>query len=230
MKRLFITGLVILLPVTLTILIVIFIFNLLTDPFVGIVSGILNYYGLMENGFWFLNGSQLQRYISQILILGILFGFTVLLGVVARWVFFHYFLRFGERILHQIPLISSIYKTSQDIIKTIFASKSKSFKQVVMIPFPSSKTYSIGFLTCEKLPKVKEGEQVAVFVPTTPNPTSGFLLMVSREDVIYLNMKIEEALKYVISCGVTVPSYRTLSEEEALALLQKGSSSELKTH
>lgn len=219
LKKFFVTGLVILLPLTLTLVIVAFIFNLLTDPFVGMVSGILKHFDLLEGGFWIFSGQELQRYGSQILILVALFLFTAFLGYVARWVFFHYFFRFGEKILNRIPFISTIYKTSQDVINTIFTSQTNSFKQVVMVHFPSKESYTIGLITRESIPQLeKEESYVAVFVPTTPNPTSGFLLMAKQKDLIYLDMKIEEALKYVISCGVIFPNFRQLSEKEVQAL------------
>lgn len=131
------------------------------------------------------------------------FFFTVSLGLFARWFFFHYLVRLWETMLAKIPFISSVYKTCQDIIYTLFASSSNSFKQVVMAPFPSPDTRAIGFVTNENIPAIKgEDVLVAVFVPTTPNPTSGFLMIFKEKDLTYLDMKVEDALKYVISCGV----------------------------
>ncbi len=216
MKRYFITGLVILLPLALTIAIVAFIFNLLTEPFAGIVNAILGHYGLLENGFLWLSAAQLQHFVSQVLILILLFFFTIGLGFVARWFFFHYLLRFWDYVLHRIPLISSIYKTSQDVIKTMFTSKNQSFKQVVMVRFPNSDTYSIGLVTRDNLPGLTQdsGNLTAVFVPTTPNPTSGFLMMYKETDLIYLDMRVEDAFKYIISCGVIPAPFHTTTKEE----------------
>lgn len=206
MKKYFITGLVILLPVALTLAIVIFIINLLTQPFVGIFKSIMGHYRIFDGGFLFFTTDQLQVIFSQILILILLFFFTVALGLLARWFFFHYIIGAWDALLHRIPFISSVYKGSKDVINTIFTSNTSSFKQVVMVPFPRQETYSIGLVTREEIkeinPKEPETEYVAVFVPTTPNPTSGFLMMFKRTDLIYLDMKVEEALKYIISCGV----------------------------
>lgn len=203
-KAYFLTGMVILLPLALTLAIVIFLFNLFTEPFVGIVKSLLGYYNLLHSGFLFLSADQTQKLFSRLIILVLLFFFTLSLGVIARWFFFHYLVRFWERALAKIPFINSLYKTCQDIIQTLFASSSNSFKQVVMVPFPSSGTLAIGLVTNESIPpfdKIKE-PLIAVFVPTTPNPTSGFLMMFREEDLVYLDMKVEDALKYIISCGV----------------------------
>lgn len=216
-KAYFITGMVILLPLALTLAIVIFLFNLLTEPFVGIVKSVLGHYNLLQSGFLFLSSDQIQKLFSQLIILVLLFFFTVSLGLVARWFFFHYLVRFWERMLAKIPFISSVYKTCQDIIQTLFASSSNSFKQVVMVPFPSPDTMAIGLVTNENIPAIdKEKEPlIAVFVPTTPNPTSGFLMMFREEDLVYLDMKVEDALKYVISCGVINTPLNPISKEMA---------------
>jgi len=224
-KTYFITGLVILLPLALTLAIVIFIVNMLTAPFLDVVKAFFDHYSLFQEGFLFLTSNQVQKIISQIIILALLFFSTVGLGVLARWFFFHYLLRIWERIVARIPFIRSIYKTSQDVIKTLFAGSSNSFKQVVMVPFPDTETFAIGFVTRDNIPPVGRIKEslVAVYVPTTPNPTSGYLMMFKEESLIYLDMKVEDALKYVISCGVIETTLTPISKEEALALQQKKS-------
>lgn len=209
MKKYFVTGLVILLPVAFTIAVVAFFVSFLTNPFLEFVQAIFTRYQLFNHGF--LSGPQVQKIIAQILILIVIFSFTLLLGVIARWVFFHYLLLFGEYLVHRIPFISSIYKTSQDIINTLFASKAQSFKQVVVIQMFNG-SQCIGFVTGENVIGLTSESLVAVFVPTTPNPTSGFLIMAKKENLIFLDMKVEEALKYVISCGVIVPNFKCLTD------------------
>lgn len=221
MKRYFLTGLAILLPLALTLLIISFIFNFLTEPFVGFVRDILEYFGLLEAKFLFLSPVQLQTLVSKIIILALLFFFTVTLGLLARWIFFRFLLKWWDSLIHRIPFVSSIYKTSQDVIKTVFESKTKSFKQVVLVPFPSQESRSVGLVTGENLSGLPQSEKeniVAVFVPTTPNPTSGFLMMFNAKELVYLDMKVEEALKYIISCGVIMTSFKTISPEVARAI------------
>lgn len=216
MRKYFVTGLVLLLPLALTAIIVLFLFNLLTEPFVGVASSILRRYGWFSDGFLFMSAEEAVLVISRILILLLLFFTTVLLGMLARVVFMHYIIRVWEYVVSRIPLVRSIYKTSQDVIRTIFTSDTSSFKQVVMVSFPNSDTHSLGLVTREHLeglpPQLGE-KRVAVFVPTTPNPTSGFLMLFEPEDIIYLDMTVEEALKYVISCGVIATPFKNSVRE-----------------
>lgn len=199
MKKYFITGLVILLPLTLTLWVVSFVFNLLTQPFLGITNSILNYYNLFNN-------PELQAILSKILIIIVLFVFTVFLGFVARWIFVHYMIHFWEHLIHRIPFVSTIYKASQDIIQTIFSKDANAFKKVVMIPFPTPESRTLGLVTVETLSglsdNLSDGDHMVVFVPTTPNPTSGFLVIVKKDSVIPVDMKVEDAFKFIISCGV----------------------------
>lgn len=217
MKKSFITGLVILLPLATTIFIVAFAFNFLTGPFAGVLYPLFNYYQLFENGFWFWSSEQIRQYVSQLLVFAFLFLFTISLGAIARWFFIHYLIQFWDLILYRIPIVRTIYKTCQDVIKTIFASETKSFKQVVMVPFPSAETYALGLVTRDDLPiesSPKLESLVAVFVPTTPNPTSGFLLMFDKKDLIYLDMRVEDAFKYIISCGVIQAPFKSLVPDQ----------------
>lgn len=209
-KKYFVTGLAILLPVTLTLVVVAFVFNLLTEPFLGLAQAILGETGLLHTGLLFLSAEQLQTLLSQFLILIVLFFFTVSLGLFARRFFIRYIIHGWDYIIHRIPFIRTIYKACQDVITTIFGSKTSAFKQVVMVRFPSQDTQTIGLITREELPGLERlgSDLVVVFVPTTPNPTSGFLTIVKRSDVVPLDMKVEDAFKYVISCGVIMPSLR----------------------
>jgi len=119
-------------------------------------------------------------------------------------------MKIGDTILHNIPVISTVYKTSQELIQTILTTSNKSFKQVVLVPFPTPDSWSIGLVTRDDIEIEK---RVAVFVPTTPNPTSGFLVMFTRDQIIPLDMKVEEALRYVISCGVLMTPIRKMNGE-----------------
>jgi uncharacterized membrane protein len=220
MKKSFITGLILLLPLVLTAMIVVFVVNLFTKPFIGVVDNFFQTFGLFQEGFLFLSAKQLQHLIAQVGILVALFFFIVLLGMIARWFVVHYLIRFGDFILNKIPFVNSIYKTSQDVIKTIFASETKSFKQVVLVPFPSPSSKSIGLVTKEEI-EVDGKTRIAVFVPTTPNPTSGFLMLYERESLVWLDMTVEEAFKYVISCGVIISPFKTVSYKEAKELEKK---------
>lgn len=199
MKKYFVTGLVILLPLAVTFFLVFFIINFLTEPFVGFIEQFL------ENKLWYIHYRRTIHFFLQIVLLFGFFFFTVLLGFLARIVVFKSLLSIYDYFLHRIPVIKTVYKATQQVIKTIFGTSSRSFKQVVMVPFPQKGSYCLG-LVSGSAPTVSQNtlEQtlVTVFIPTTPNPTSGFLVMYNEKDVVYLDMKIEDAFKYIISCGV----------------------------
>lgn len=208
MKKHFITGLVILLPLAVTIAVVVFLVNFFTKPFVGFVSEHIKNLPGLTNGFLFLTQDQMIRYGSRILILIVLFFVTIGLGFVARWFLLNSLIHFTDSVLTRIPLVSTVYKTSQDIIKTLFVSDKKSFKQVVMVPFPRPGVFMIGLIARESPPMCSNAAQkslISVLVPTTPNPTTGFLMMFEEKDIIYLDMKPEDAIKYIVSCGVIIP-------------------------
>ncbi len=209
MKKHFITGLVFLLPLVVTIAVIIFLVNFLTQPFIGIVSSVLTKFNIINKGFLFLSPEQFLRYSSQFIILILLFLFTVGLGMITRWFFIHYLFRFGDRVLNRVPIVNTVYKTTQDIIKTLFVSDNNSFKQVVMVPLPRDDIFVLGLISRESpetCSQAAKQELISVLVPTTPNPTTGFLLMVKKSDLIYIDMKPEEAIKYIVSCGVIVPT------------------------
>lgn len=217
MKKYFATGLVILLPVTLTLVFIMFIFNLLTAPFQDLTKAILEHTGLGSNGFLFLNASQFQNLLSKIFIIIALFFFTLLLGFLGNKYFFNAFIDFWEHLLRKIPLVNSIYKACQDLITTIFGSKSSAFKQVVLVQFPNPETHTLGFITRDNMPNLKDPsgpDLIAVFIPTTPNPTSGFLTIFKKENIIPLDISVEEAFKYIISCGVIMAPFKKLDNEQ----------------
>jgi uncharacterized membrane protein len=208
MKKYFITGLIILLPLAVTIAVIGFIINFLTGPFIGLVSSILSRMHIINSGFLFLTPDQVLRYGSKLLILILLLILTIGLGILTRWFFMNALLKLSDKVLHRIPLVNTVYKTTQDIIKTLFVSDKNSFKQVVMVPFPRPDVFALGLIARES-PRVcsdaAEKQLISVLIPTTPNPTTGFLLMYERKDLILLDMKPEDAIKYIVSCGVIIP-------------------------
>lgn len=212
MKKHFITGLVILLPLVVTIMVLVFLINFLTQPFIGIVSSLLKQFDIINHGFLFLTPEQVIRHGSQAIILLLLFLLTVCLGMIARWFLINSFFKLGDRILQKVPIVNTVYKTTQDIIKTLFVSDKNSFKQVVMVAFPRPGSYVLGLIARESptsCSQAAKSDLVSVLIPTTPNPTTGFLLMFKKEELIYLDMKPEDAIKYIVSCGVIVPPEAT---------------------
>lgn len=208
MKKYFLTGLVLLLPIVLTIIIIAFVVRFLTNPFVGFVSHFLSGSSLGERGFYLLHGEKLITLTSQLIILVFLFFFILLLGMLARWFFIHWLISAGEYIVHKLPLVNKVYKTSKEIVSHLFGQDKKSFKQVVLVPFPKQGIYTLGFLSEIAPHEIIEAtghEMVSVFVPTTPNPTTGFTVIFNVKDIYYLKMKPEAAIKFIVSCGIVHP-------------------------
>jgi uncharacterized membrane protein len=208
MKKHFLTGLAILLPLAVTVAVLNFLINLLTKPFIGLVSSIVCRIPFPSNHSILFSQENIIHYTSKILILITLFLLTMFLGVVTRWFIVKELFHLGDKILHRIPVINTVYKTTQDIMKTLLSSDKKSFKQVVMVPFPHRDTFVIG-LVARDAPELCSSKTntdlVTVLVPTTPNPTTGFLLMYPRSELIYIDMRAEDAIKYIVSCGVITP-------------------------
>jgi uncharacterized membrane protein len=204
MKKYFLTGLVILLPVTVTIWIFVLIVRFLTRPFMGIVTPLLRQ--LPEHGIW--TSERGIQAASELIILIALFLLTLFLGLIARRFFFHSLFNFGDRILYRIPLVNKVYKTAKEIVLSLFASQGNSVKQVVLLPFPYKESYCLGLIsgTSPETCSTMAGESlVSVFIPTAPNPMTGFLVMIPKKELIYLEMKSEDAIKYVVSCAVITP-------------------------
>lgn len=204
MKKYFVTGLVILLPVTMTVYISLFFLNFLTDPFVEFFRPFFDYFVETDQRVLFLSLEQLVQYFSRIIILVLLFFSIVLIGILVRHFFLNYVISISDKIIHKIPLVNTIYKTSKEVISTIFQDQTSNFKQVVLVPYPCAKTLTLGLITQNDVSYVDSSlnGKSAVFVPTTPNPTSGFLLMYDQDQIIRLKMTPEEALKMIISCGI----------------------------
>ncbi len=208
MKKYFLTGLAILLPLAITIAVVSFIINMLTDPFIGIVRPIVCHFQIGEKGFLFLDQEQVIVYTSKLLILVLLFGFTVLLGMIGRWYAIRTALQLGDRLLHRIPIVNTVYKTTKDIIHTLFSPEKETFKKVVLVPFPRKGIYTLALISTDapQICSEKAGQPlVTVLIPTTPNPTTGFLLMYPAADLIPIDMRPEQAIKYIVSCGMITP-------------------------
>jgi uncharacterized membrane protein len=120
------------------------------------------------------------------------------------------FLAASERQLGRVPFLGAVYRGSKQLTETLFAPGSKSFRNVVLIRWPHRDARALAFVTGTTLGEVQEKteeELVCVFLPTTPNPTSGFILMVPRDDVVELDMTIDEAFRMIVSLGVVVPEW-----------------------
>ena len=117
-------------------------------------------------------------------------------------------LKAGERILNKMPVVRSIYGAIKQIMETVMSTNSESFREVVLVEYPRKGIWVIGFVTGETKGEVQtlnKEKLINVFIPTTPNPTSGFLLFLPKKDLVYMAMKVEDAVKMVISGGIVTP-------------------------
>ena len=135
----------------------------------------------------------------------------VITGVLAANIVGRSMVGLWESLLERIPVVRSVYSASKNFAEIVFSDSSQSFKKVLLIEYPRKGLYSLAFQTSSELGEVqgRTGEAVVcTFVPTTPNPTSGFIIIVPRKNVIELDMEVDEALKMIISLGVVVPTWR----------------------
>ncbi len=152
-------------------------------------------------------------------LLGMLFTFVVIifLGVIARHLFGGEFQRAWERLLARVPVARSIYGGVKQLVEAIFTSSSQAsrFNRVVLIEYPRRGVYALAFTTGPAkgiLQEVMEQEMINCFVPTTPNPTSGFYLLVPEDDLIQINLSVEDAFKLVMSAGLVTPETVPLAD------------------
>jgi len=156
--------------------------------------------------------------------------FLILLGMAAANFFGRQLISLGERIVDRMPVVRTIYGTLKQIFETVASQSSMSFREVVMVEYPRKGIWAIAFVTAPTKGEIAdkhERDMVNLFLPTTPNPTSGFLLFVPREDCVFLDMSVEEGVKYVISAGLVTP---TQSREGPISVVDSSTARRLATH
>jgi uncharacterized membrane protein len=151
-------------------------------------------------------------------------GLITLIGAIAAGFMGRWVIRLGEGILNRMPVVRSIYGATKQILETVISTQSDAFREVVLVEYPRRKLWVIGFVTGAtkgEVARLVPGSNVNVFIPTTPNPTSGFLLFCPVKDIVYLNMSVEEAVKLVVSGGIVSPLDRGMDKKAAVKNLVK---------
>ena len=143
--------------------------------------------------------------------------FTIMVGWIAKGFLGRSLIRFAENMVQNVPVVRSIYSGVKQIAETVFAQSERSFEKACLLEYPRKGIWAIGFISTTAKGEVANramtsGDLVSVFVPTTPNPTSGFLLFFPREDIIELDMSVEDAAKLVISAGLVYPNPKDPSQ------------------
>jgi uncharacterized membrane protein len=132
-------------------------------------------------------------------------------GILGRWI-----IRFSEHLLARMPVVRNIYSAIKQIMETVMAQQSSAFREVVLIEYPRRGIWAVGFITggtVGEVQNITDDKMVNIFLPTTPNPTSGFLLFLPEKDVYRLSMTVEEGIKMVISAGIVTPPDRRPSSD-----------------
>lgn len=145
--------------------------------------------------------------------LGVILAFVVVLGtgLLTANLLGQRIVRFWEELLNRIPVVKSIYGSVKQVSDTVLSDSGQAFRQALLVRFPHTEAWTVAFMTgtpAQEIAELLAEEHVSVYVPTTPNPTSGYFMVVRKADTIELNMSVDEALKYVISMGVVSPSPR----------------------
>ena len=145
----------------------------------------------------------------------------ILVGAATAGFFGRLWARISEQILGRMPVIRNIYGAVKQILETVLAQQSKAFREAVLVEYPRRGIWAIAFITGRtegEVQNITEEECINIFLPTTPNPTSGFLLFVPKKDLVHLDMNVEEAIKMVISGGIVTPPDRRPESEKAIKL------------
>lgn len=183
-------------------MVAVFLFDLFTQPFVPIIEAIFDKLSLTLS-------PETTLLLSRLTALVFLFIFITFLGMIASHFLFTSLAKVANYILFRIPFVNTIYKTCRDILSALFATDGKQgFKEVVSVPFPAPPHLAVGLSSGSAPPECEEkaGEElITVFSPTAPHPISGFLFLVPKKDVHTLEMTKEEAIKFLLSCGVVYP-------------------------
>lgn len=209
MKKYILAGLLVWLPLAITIWVLHAVLNTLDGVFESLLSGLQLVLPTAAADF--------VQVLKAIPGLGVIVMFAALLatGIFATNMAGQWALRQGNRLLGHIPIVKSIYSSVKQVSDTLFSSSGNAFREAVLVQYPREGSWTIAFVTGKPGGEAAHhlhGDYLSLYVPTTPNPTSGFFLMVPRKDVIALAMTVDEALKYIISMGVVAPPTQIVTE------------------
>ena len=201
-RNYFLTGIIVTAPIAITFAVAMWVINWIDSKVVPLIPSSYNPQEILQQHTGF--------HIPGIGLLVVFIGLT-LIGFLAAGLLGRFVVRVGENLLNRMPIIRSVYGALKQIFETVLRSSSRSFREVALIEYPRRGIWAIGFITTKTTGEVRseiKEEVVNVFLPTTPNPTSGFLLFVPRKDLIILDMSVEEAIKMIVSAGIVTPPSR----------------------
>ncbi len=204
----FLSGLILLAPVGVTVFVINFLLSVLGRPFSKLF-------------FFYVDDATFERYpwmgyLLTVVSACIVVVMITLFGWFSRKIFGRFFVAWFEKFMGSVPLVRSVYVTVRQIVDTVAKSNKAIFNTTVLIEYPRKGVYAIGFLTGDAQGEIQEKTSaylLNVFLPTTPNPTSGFLLLVPKEEVILLDMPVADGMKAIISGGAVMPQWLPKKEE-----------------
>jgi uncharacterized membrane protein len=202
-KKYIVAGLLVWLPLAVTVWVLMWVLGLMNSVFDWLLLAASAMLPLSAQ-----TGLDDLRRIPGLSVLVMVAG-LLLTGVFAANVLGQWWLRQWDRLMGRIPIVKSIYSSVKQVSDTLFSSSGNAFREAVLVQYPRAGSWTIAFVTGrpggEVALQLGGAEHLSLYVPTTPNPTSGFFLMVPRTDVVPLQMSVDEALKYIISMGVVAP-------------------------
>jgi uncharacterized membrane protein len=202
LKKYLVAGLLVWLPLAITLWVLLWLLGLLDGIFAWLLSGTQVVLPVTMHA-----SIDTLRHVPGLSVL-VMAAALILTGVFVTNIFGQWWVRQWDRMLHKIPIVKSIYSSVKQVSDTLFSTNGNAFREAVLVQYPRQGAWTIAFVTGKPGGEVAahlSGDWLSVYVPTTPNPTSGFFLMVPRADVVELAMSVDQALKYVISMGVVVP-------------------------
>lgn len=202
MRKFIIAGLLVWLPLAITIWVLLWLLGLMDGMFLwllGLGSAVLP-----------VGAEATIERLRHVPGLGVLvmLGLLLATGVFAANIFGQWWVRQWHKVLSRTPIVKSIYNSVKQVSDTLFSSSGNAFREAVMVRWPHGQAWTIAFVTGApggEVASLLPEEHLSLYVPTTPNPTGGYFVMMARKDVVPLRMSVDEALKYIISMGVVVP-------------------------
>jgi len=201
-RRYIVAGLLVWLPLAITIWVLLWL--------LGLMDGVFSWLLTIGQHVLPIGADASIEALRRVPFLGVVVMAFLLLatGVFVTNIFGQWWVRQWDRLLSRIPIVKSIYNSVKQVSDTLFSSSGNAFREAVLVQYPHHGSWTIAFVTGKPGGEVAaklDGEHVSLYVPTTPNPTSGFFLMMPRANVRPLQMSVDEALKYIISMGVVAP-------------------------
>jgi len=200
-KRHLVTGLIVIIPLWLTFFIVNILFNWISNFTFPPLA-------------YFISDKAWARMLAKAISFFVSIASICLLGFLTNKVLGKSILNFFERLINKVPLIGAVYSATKQFVNFLFGKdKNKSFKEVVFVPYPATGTYCVAFITGEQV--VGDEKYICTFMPTTPNPTTGFLFLFRENDIIRTDYSIEQAFQFIMSIGVAAMNGRNSSNGSA---------------